>query len=854
MVPRVSVVVTAYNLARFLGRAIDSALAQDWPADALEVIVVDDGSTDETPQVLAAYGERIRVIRQANQGLVRAVDRGLAEVSGDYVALLDADDEWPADRLRRQVEHLEAHPRVGLVHGDMTLIDADGAVTAASFFAEQRINPTRGHVLGRLLAGNFVSGGASTFRASLLPAVHPIPDDAAYPDWWIAATIAAVAEVDHLPGCFNLYRFHGANMGLGSGPAEIDAILRREIPWRRWMLRHLLDDPTVSATDLRNAFGSWEHGLVRAALGAGDPPSDVLSVTEEERARGVLAAEQGAAALRAGDPDRATRLLLRALGEDPFNGAARYDLQVALHQAAGCLAPGAAAPAGAARARHPRGRRRPRARPRPARRLRGADDCARRRHARGDLRQRRGARRAGGAGRAPRSRRRGLTGHRRPAGPAHHAGPAAARGARRRSARRAYAGGRGMSPAALLERAEAAFAAGDLVDARNGLEQALAAAADDPALRVQVLNDLAVLAATEGGDAEPLLLAALADDPGYGPALENLGEALRRRRRSRPGLALADTRRAGGAHDDRIAATLAQVTRVRRRDLIVTDEPAGPLPASGRVLIVVDYFHPSVGGSERLAEAAGIALQALGLEVDVATRALPGRGGLEHRGMTVHEIDGDVRARLAQVVEGGGYDALVVFSGPTAWPVVASLQLDRPRPASSSCRASTPTTRPSCARTPACSRPTPGCWPRADVVGVSSYAGYDARLSADLGLTASISPTRSRPCPRRRSRSTRGPARRCCWPSATSVPGEGSRRPAADAARPPGRLAPDHHRRRRSPDAGGRRGGPPPGGRGPPGHALGPGRPESSPRRWTPRTPCCCPLARRRPRSCCSRP
>ena len=57
MVPRVSVVVTAYNLARFLGRAIDSALAQDWPADALQVIVVDDGSTDETPQVLAAYGD-----------------------------------------------------------------------------------------------------------------------------------------------------------------------------------------------------------------------------------------------------------------------------------------------------------------------------------------------------------------------------------------------------------------------------------------------------------------------------------------------------------------------------------------------------------------------------------------------------------------------------------------------------------------------------------------------------------------------------------------------------------------------------------------------------------------------------
>jgi glycosyltransferase involved in cell wall biosynthesis len=343
-VPRISVVVTAYNLARFAGRAIDAALAQDWPAEALEVVVVDDGSTDATPQVLAAYGARIRVVRQANQGLVRAVGRGLEEVGGDYVALLDADDEWPADRLRRQVEFLEAHPRVGLVHGDMTLIDAEGAVTAPSFFAQQKIEPTRGHVLGRLLSGNFISGGAATFRASLLPAVLPIPDDAAYPDWWIAATIAAVAEIDHLPGCFNRYRFHGANMGLGSGPAEIDAILRREIPWRRWMLRHLLDDATVSATALRNAFGSWEHGLVRAALGAGAAPSDVLTVTEEERARGALAAEEGAAALRAGDPDRAARLLMRALGEDPFDGAARYDLQVALHQAAGFLAPGAPQP------------------------------------------------------------------------------------------------------------------------------------------------------------------------------------------------------------------------------------------------------------------------------------------------------------------------------------------------------------------------------------------------------------------------------------------------------------------------------------------------------------------------------
>jgi hypothetical protein len=341
MFPNVSVVVPAYNLARYLGRAIDSALGQDWPAQALEVIVVDDGSTDETPEVLRAYGDRIRAIRQPNGGLVRAVDRGLAEVTGDYVALLDADDEWPSDRLSRHVAHLEAHPEVGLVHGDMTIIDADGAVLSPSFFEAHGTQLSRGRVLGRLLGGNFVSGGASTFRASLLPAIHPIADDAAYPDWWIAATIAAVAEIDHVPGCANLYRYHGANMGLGSGAEDMHRILGKEIPWRRWMLRHLVHDPTVSGADLRAAYSSWEYGLVTAALGSGLAPSDVVTATDEERERGAQAAAAGAAALRAGNPDRAARLLLNAIGEDPWNGAARLDLEIALQQAASLPAPGA---------------------------------------------------------------------------------------------------------------------------------------------------------------------------------------------------------------------------------------------------------------------------------------------------------------------------------------------------------------------------------------------------------------------------------------------------------------------------------------------------------------------------------
>jgi hypothetical protein len=131
-------------------------------------------------------------------------------------------------------------------------------------------------------------------------------------------------------------------MGLGSGAGDLHRILRSEIPWRRWMLRHLVADPTVSAADLRAAFNSWEHGLVSAALGVGEAPSAVVAATAQERARSAEAAAAGATALRAGDPDRAARLLLNAIGEDPWNGAARLDLEVALQQAASLPAPGAA--------------------------------------------------------------------------------------------------------------------------------------------------------------------------------------------------------------------------------------------------------------------------------------------------------------------------------------------------------------------------------------------------------------------------------------------------------------------------------------------------------------------------------
>lgn len=334
--PRASVIIPAFNLARYLPAAIESALAQEPPGGPIEVIVIDDGSTDETPQVLDAYRDRVTVVRQPNLGFVATVDRGLELASGEYIALLDADDEWPRDRLRRHVEILDSRPLAGLVHGDMEMTDAAGHTTHPSFFELKGIQPTDGRVLGRLLGNNFISGGASTFRASLLPALHPIAGDAAYPDWWIGACVAAVAEIVHDRAISNRYRAHGANMGLNASPGRAAEIYRHELTWRRWMMRHLIDDDTVAPADMQAALQAWNMGLGTAAAGAGVRARELLEV-DPAGASHVLAARAGAVL-----PD--SRALMRAFSHDPFDGALAIDLAVALHREAQQAPPAPSAP------------------------------------------------------------------------------------------------------------------------------------------------------------------------------------------------------------------------------------------------------------------------------------------------------------------------------------------------------------------------------------------------------------------------------------------------------------------------------------------------------------------------------
>lgn len=113
---RVSVVITTFNQAPYIRETVEAALQQMYPSR--EILVVDDGSTDETPAILAPYRDAITYIRQPNQGVAGARNTGVRHARGELVAFLDGDDLWDAEKLEVQVAAADLEPRAGLIAVD----------------------------------------------------------------------------------------------------------------------------------------------------------------------------------------------------------------------------------------------------------------------------------------------------------------------------------------------------------------------------------------------------------------------------------------------------------------------------------------------------------------------------------------------------------------------------------------------------------------------------------------------------------------------------------------------------------------------------------------------------------------
>jgi glycosyltransferase involved in cell wall biosynthesis len=146
--PAVSVIIPVYNTERYLAQAIESVLGQSLPA--AEIIVVDDGSTDRSPEIARSYNAAVQVITQGNQGAAAARNRGIEASQGSLLAFLDADDYWTSDKLERQAAAL-ADPGLDMVFGGVQQFispELDEAVKQSLRLPEQ-ISP--GYCAGAML-------------------------------------------------------------------------------------------------------------------------------------------------------------------------------------------------------------------------------------------------------------------------------------------------------------------------------------------------------------------------------------------------------------------------------------------------------------------------------------------------------------------------------------------------------------------------------------------------------------------------------------------------------------------------------------------------------------------------------
>jgi len=208
MPPAISVIVTSYNYARFIGEAIQGVL--DQTCQDFEVIVVDDGSTDDTRSVLDRFGDRITCIYQANQGKSIALNRGIAVSRGRYLAFLDSDDCWLPDSLEARLATFKADPEVGVVYGRALVVDEAGRPLPYTIGAPERYPD---ETFRSLLYGVFIPFVTFMVRRESFEQAGAYfdPGFGTTNDWELYLRLSRVCRFRYLDHPLARYRLHASN-------------------------------------------------------------------------------------------------------------------------------------------------------------------------------------------------------------------------------------------------------------------------------------------------------------------------------------------------------------------------------------------------------------------------------------------------------------------------------------------------------------------------------------------------------------------------------------------------------------------------------------------------------------------
>jgi len=284
--PLVSCIIPCYNRPRYVRDAIDSALAQTYPN--VEVVVVDDGSTDRTAEVLELYEDKIKVVRQDNAGTAAARNTGIDASTGEYLAWLDSDDAWTPRKIEAQVAAFERFPRAGLIYTLCNPMNEQGEPKSIDDFAIPDA-VVREDIMHMLVVESEVLTPSCLVRRSALDSVGHFDPSYSAEDWELNLRIARKYPFVYIDAPLTRHRIHDATKTKDRWP-HAQGLLK---------LRHKIES-------------------MKDELLAADPSPAMRQAYERHRAKYAEAYYRvGKLALDRGDVEFARQMLDKALQLNP---------------------------------------------------------------------------------------------------------------------------------------------------------------------------------------------------------------------------------------------------------------------------------------------------------------------------------------------------------------------------------------------------------------------------------------------------------------------------------------------------------------------------------------------------------
>lgn len=211
--PKVSFLLTAYNFAPYIGQAIESLLAQRGGYH-FEIIVVDDCSTDNTPDVVGQVkDDRVRYIQhEQNRGVAGSINHAFSLAQGQYICRFDGDDVWYPWLLEETIPFLDSHPEVGMIYGDIAMINSKGKLTQERCMVEDLSGLDRKSLLKKLLLDYVIPAPAIVARREAWQTALPLADDLIFCDFDLSLNLLSHWKLAHTPKVLAQYRIHDGNI------------------------------------------------------------------------------------------------------------------------------------------------------------------------------------------------------------------------------------------------------------------------------------------------------------------------------------------------------------------------------------------------------------------------------------------------------------------------------------------------------------------------------------------------------------------------------------------------------------------------------------------------------------------